>query len=851
MLGADQWNAEHSAIWQERIELDGTSRAITLRHPSYPFTADYNRTSGTGEQLRAIAAAYLRKVRHLFGLPADLLDDNGQFQRSLISLTWLPIQIRPTPEPDSSFWIHRYGRLQAGPDASLPNPIDSTAIIFAVPWSEVLKQQQVLGSRLAIRIVMLVPGTGASPQLRITGATCSAELPRILDRQLEERLQRFIEWTFTEEGRRELISRVGVLTNLLASGLWIDGVGIGKKLDRRFFEVYLTYERQSEPHEKPAYAITVRVPLDELEPFEAFRALEVEKFPLVSNCTTVTRNLFYKNPPSRARPNREGTAFAADLRPTKLIELRPESDPTKIPLKDRLVEVRQSRLARGDDKASEEVRPIRGVRTTAFGALSAYQHARELFDAMLSYGLDPKSYFRAARLPLRVRYWAGIRPGYGKDGKVVNASVDYDPPRRQHRGQPEDTHRRSKPLQVMFALADLKRSASRREPLSLACDPRWSWHEYAHVLIAASTGALELPFAHSTGDAFAAIVGDPQRSVNDPLRMATFPWVYLNRSHDRCVHHGWSWCGTHHRQSRFPPDSAFRRKGYQSEQILSTSLFRLYRALGGDTAADQRVRQAAADYTVYLIMRAIAWLGPVAYAPAETPDQFVSALVDADIATAPTPPPYTSPLTGRVGGCAHKVVRWAFEAQGLYASDPLAVTNQPGNPTEVDVFVDDRRTFYDATHRPGAYTPVPLDWGSTSTPSFWHATDDAISVDSGGGVFVNVRNRGSKPATDVVVDVWHADRASAPSPAPDWERSRWTHLGSSARQTVPPGGDSVRFGPLSGLPSGRPLLILAAATCAADPANTDIDTHLPCTIAPTPVVDLVAGDNNLGLRAHW
>jgi hypothetical protein len=46
------------------------------------------------------------------------------------------------------------------------------------------------------------------------------------------------------------------------------------------------------------------------------------------------------------------------------------------------------------------------------------------------------------------------------------------------------------------------------------------------------------------------------------------------------------------------------------------------------------------------------------------------------------------------------------------------------------------------------------------------------------------------------------------------------------------------------------VLILAAATCPADPANTDAATGLPCSMHETPIVDLVAGDNNLGLRLH-
>jgi hypothetical protein len=38
----------------------------------------------------------------------------------------------------------------------------------------------------------------------------------------------------------------------------------------------------------------------------------------------------------------------------------------------------------------------------------------------------------------------------------------------------------------------------------------------------------------------------------------------------------------------------------------------------------------------------------------------------------------------RIGGCVHKVIRWAFEAQGLYRS----FTNAPGYPPPVDIFIE-------------------------------------------------------------------------------------------------------------------------------------------------------------------
>ena len=117
----------------------------------------------------------------------------------------------------------------------------------------------------------------------------------------------------------------------------------------------------------------------------------------------------------------------------------------------------------------------------------------------------------------------------------------------------------------------------------------------------ASVGELQFRFAHSPGDALAAIVADPESKLAmDPnWRGSTFPWVFLPRRHDRCVSHGWSWGGSmHYALSQVPESQAPRRKGYWSEQILSSSLFRLYRCLGGDTTKvgspdqpDQSVRE--------------------------------------------------------------------------------------------------------------------------------------------------------------------------------------------------------------------------------------------------------------------
>jgi hypothetical protein len=247
-------------------------------------------------------------------------------------------------------------------------------------------------------------------------------------------------------------------------------------------------------------------------------------------------------------------------------------------------------------------------------------------------------------------------------------------------------------------------------------------------------------------------------------------------------------------------------------------------------------------------------LSPAEWTLVETPDQLVTALIDADTATLPAP---VGPLKDRVGGWAHKVVRWAFEAQGLYAADPAAVSDAPGEPEAVDVFIDDDRDPSEGPYPRGGYMPVSLDWHPTPA---WHAKPSALQV-TGNRVWVEVRNRGRNAAADVTVAVWWINWPGTQiDDPPKWNPATWNLLGVSGLTPVPawsnppnPPSPPTSFGPFTGIPTGPPgrrLLILAAATCPADRANTDLATGLHCSTMGTPIVDLVAGDNNLGLRLH-
>jgi hypothetical protein len=535
------------------------------------------------------------------------------------------------------------------------------------------------------------------------------------------------------------------------------------------------------------------------------------------------------------------------------------------------------------------------VRSNDASAVMAYWNVKQFFDRLRAYGIRPSDYFRIANLPLEVHYRSGVSPGPGKDGQTVNARV-------RVKGFPDNftgpipSDKPPPIIELHLALADLSTRArkpwdgknrSPAEPLGIAADARWIWHEIGHVLLTTSVGELEFRFAHSPGDALAAIVSDPESELaKDPnWRGSTFPWVFLPRRHDRCVTDGWTWSGgLHYGLSQVQNSVGPRRKGYWSEQILSSSLFRLYRCIGGDTTVvapphqpDVYVRRSASHYCVYLIMRGIQILGTTLVSPANEPDQFVSAMIDADINTASTTPSWhvvfrpmgiNSPDTfERIGGCVHKVVRWAFEAQGLYRS----FTNAPGYPPPVDIFIESRRPTTDLAsgtldYGKGSYVPVSLEWNldqiEADPPPAWQAWrdssgagHDAIEVSATGDIYVWVQNRGGYDAAGVTVRAWWRDWPNS-APPPNWNDGYWEELDSTHPVQVVPQGGKVRFGPYTyvNAPAGRHI-VLAEATCGDDRANTDTASTLPlpplpCSYRPTPLVDLVANDNNLGLRVR-
>jgi len=868
MPHVSNWTADNQSVWREKVG----DQTISLRHPTYPAEAQW--TDENPETLKAIVAEYLSRVEATLGLP-DLFEANSA--KFKVHMAWLKLPAEgESQDPREASWVTRNRK-----PIDKKGFIDSTVVFIASESRDADKSETILGSRLGLRVVAHLSGKSRRWDVRITSVARSVGLPQSLtSRGLEsQNLHDFYSQIFGPSFFALLKPLIFSLADLRGNAVVaIDGVRAVRAPtpdDRVSVELYATASRPDDNPLSLAYALTARFVFDE----NGIGELTVEKFPLVANAVSPVKvDLFTRDPASRA-----GLGCLVDARPSRSqqrLDKYKEKDVEldgispdgygKVRLEDdlSLVKVLQSKIVArdADESLTQVVTPgaAKHARTDTFVELSAYEHVRAcfddchlrpLFDSIIEYGLSPLDYFRFAILPLLVRHRAGIVPGPGKDGKTVNAQVAFDPPECDLVGSSTSWDKtKAKTLEVRFALADVKRSTSRRDPLGLASDPRWSWHEYSHVLLAGRTGRLEFHFAHSTGDALAAIVSDPwsELAVYPWTRGYTFPWVYLHRRHDRSVHEGWSWSGRHHRPNRFVwPDCNCRHKGYESEQILSTSLFRLYLALGGDTRndhgdPDRSARLRAADYTVYLILRGIRMMPAHNVSVLETPDQLVTTLIDADIATWPVK---TGPLKHRVGGWAHKVVRWAFEAQGLYATtNPSDMIDAPGLPPAVDIFIDTRRPDSEGDFPRGGYMPVSLDWLGGALRS-WHAHADAIKIVNG-KIWVEVHNRGQKTANDVKVAVWYIAWPAAASSPPPWDPAKWTRIDESIPKMVlcwP--NPAVSFGPFDvpPRPSGKCLLILAMADCADDLANTHPNTSLPCSIDATPLIDLVAGDNNLGL----
>ncbi|HMQ91894.1 MAG TPA: hypothetical protein PKA33_02775 [Amaricoccus sp.] len=430
------------------------------------------------------------------------------------------------------------------------------------------------------------------------------------------------------------------------------------------------------------------------------------------------------------------------------------------------------------------------AQTEQFTATCTYYNCDRLFRTMQDFGFNVSSYFGGTTFPVPVDFRAL--------GDAVNAQA---PGNASGNGLLELRFGKMMPGQV----------------IGIGTSNRVAWHEFGHALLWDHVNSPNFGFAHSAGDSLAAILNDPGSNAAD--RFQTFPWVAagvgIDRRHDRAIGAGWAWFGPNWNTQ------------YGGEQVLSTTLFRFYRAIGGD-AVGIATRRRASDTAAYLIFKAIGLMTSTT----AFPEVFVGHLQNADLGT--------SSFQGIPGGALHKVVRWAFEKQGLF--QPGAAPGQPqtvnteGNPPDVDVYIDDGRA--------GEYQYQANHW---SCQDMWvrRAPDGgAIHQNPLVGLtnymYVRVKNRGMQTAQNVRVDAYHALPGSGLSFPDDWAPMTTATLPASG--PLASGGGTV-IGPFAFVPTvvGHECL-LAIAHADGDPGN---DTTITGTI---PEHRLVPFDNNIGQR---
>ncbi len=429
--------------------------------------------------------------------------------------------------------------------------------------------------------------------------------------------------------------------------------------------------------------------------------------------------------------------------------------------------------------------------TDHFAAVNAYYHMDSLYRMVDDFGLDTSTYFAGTTFPIPV------------DHRGVGGAQD-----AFHSGT--DALGRTD----RFAFGKLAGSPIGYAILRAACA-----HEFAHSCLQNNINDGVFSWCHGFGDALGVVMCDPESLAAD--RFARSPFMTSGagtRRHDRDVAAGFAWGGT-----RDAPGALERR------QIMSTTMFRAYRSTGGDSEhgnpAVQLARRAfASRYMSFLMIGGVGTLS-AAVPPASALD-FETAVMDFDI---------TNPdFEGHPGGAFHKVIRWAFEKQGLHKlmGDPV---DGEGAPPEVDVYIDDGRD--------GEYEYRRNFWNTTD---IWSAqvNDSTVGhqtplVGVTNYFFVRIKNRGQAEAQNVVVRAYRCQPGTGLVWPVDWTPMDTPEIAVGA---LAAGAETV-VGPFEWTPTtvGHECLL---ASVSADDDESNADTVL----GDIPHWRLVPFDNNIAQR---
>lgn len=427
------------------------------------------------------------------------------------------------------------------------------------------------------------------------------------------------------------------------------------------------------------------------------------------------------------------------------------------------------------------------VRTDDFAAVNAYYHVDQFFAELESLGFDRATYFKGTAFPIGVDH-----RGMGASlMNTINAWCIGN-------GAGGIDH-------VSYALND---TTDITNPVGRACDSRVTWHELGgHGVLYNHVNSANFGFCHSAGDSLSIIRHDPDSQAPDRFRYA--PWNPINtRRVDRTLAAGWGFGGEH--------DDG----GYGTEEILASTMFRVYRSIGGDSG-DLARRQFASRVMQWLILHTIE-----KFIPATNPN---SAQDFADMMMLADEDNWTT--GGLDGPCYRKVVRWSFEKQGLYGAQSPAV----------DVYIDDGRQ--------GEYTYLDVHW---ENPSIWnrlHPDGGATHEQAVPGVanyaYVKVKNRGTLQAQNVRVRGYHCKPSAGVLWPNDLQPMTTAELLAG---TVNPNNTQEKIvGPFEWTPNANAWghdCMMMIVTADSDPSNV-------CTLAAGELLAdwrLVPNDNNFGQR---
>lgn len=359
------------------------------------------------------------------------------------------------------------------------------------------------------------------------------------------------------------------------------------------------------------------------------------------------------------------------------------------------------------------------------------------------------------------------------------------------------------------------------QPVGIATDVRVVLHEFGHAILWDNVHSPNLGFSHSCGDSLAAVLCDPGSKAPD--RFLTFPWVILiNRRHDRDIAGGWAWGGVN--------DDG----GYDSEQILATSHFRAYRALGGDHR-DLCEQEWAARYVAFLMIHTVGTLTPVTNA--NNPEDWSERMQLCD--------KVTEVFEGHPGGVVHKVIRWAFEKQGAYQPPgaPMPVTTE-GDPPQYDIYINDGRNGEYEFTRAWCHTK---DIWNRLCPDEYPAHQAPIPGINN-YAYVIVRNRGAETISGGRVRAFHKRDNACCDCCDDCADLTWPDdfapmITESLPFGVIPPGDYQIVGPFTWKPKpGDCMLMVAEAN--GDPSNISFIEKGQTLLTKR----LVPFDNNIALR---